>query len=37
MLALKQVGLLHGDIKPENVLLCGGVAKLCDLDFAIKY
>ena len=32
LIALHYVGVVHGDIKPANILLSGQVYKLCDID-----
>jgi serine/threonine protein kinase len=34
LVALHAVGVVHGDIKPANILLSGAVYKVCDIDEA---
>ena len=34
LIGLHGAGLVHGDIKPANIVLSGGVYKLCDIDEA---
>ena len=34
LIGLHSAGLVHGDIKPANIVLCAGVYKLCDIDEA---
>lgn len=34
--ALHEVGIMHGDVKQENVFICGGIAKLADFEFATR-
>jgi len=34
LIALHSVGVVHGDIKPANILLSGQVYKVCDIDEA---